>query len=1120
VVSFEFYLSFIKRRLFITSLVLLIFLFGTLPAWAQLTAYKHYNNGLGTWDYTLSTSSLWTDIYGSGSIDFWPSGKGDFPADNPAFGGCVGFSPSTVLYHWDYDGVIWNDAEGTISVWVAPAWNGENQGGVHPNGTGNDIITGDGIAEIPCTQGFNVLFFDNNVAPGYQLFVCYTDNGGAVTYENYPLGNTMDWIAGEWHHVCVSWDATEVMAGLDGTIFMKNARNGGFNFAKGGYLFGMMRTAWPENSWDGWADDLAVYDTALYTGYGNVGEPYPVPTEPATTPAPLFPEPNSPQEVWDWGFGMENDLFKDCYINFFDFAVFANNGWSFLDLAVFVNDWLRSNHPDDPDGEKPWDNITPCPMYPGNILANPSFEESSDISAAFWDKDYGQMTGEYEYHVAGNAHTGDKCLAITGTVAGMARWYIQDVYLVEGAGYHLSCWVKTEGTGVSGTVNFPDGGVTVSFGQTPTWTYIDRYFMADSTSREAIFLVSNGLGTVFFDDISIEMIQQPLYNTEAAITTNGQRLRRIVIPDDCNMADYYLAFDARRILKEMTGIEIAVETESTVSTTMGGLYISCAPDMSAYAADLASVGDEGIVLDINPDNIICLGNTARGVYYAVQELFYVLGCRWYTPWDGGECIPNTPTLTLPYQKIIHEPSFKLRGGKICQTYHFPPDMDVRGVYWESWCDWAGRNKMNNINASYPDPWDYGSIRGYSAQDWAGHTIHTIINPTTYFADHPEYFPEVNYPEGTVERTYMTPWAGRPGNVCVSNPEVIQICADFVIDYFDTHPFADRIHIGQMDVGAHCECASCKALDPPGSVEWSRKAEPPIAVLVFTDRWLWFINQIADIVKLAHPTKYVATYAYAETLTLPINPDNYPRDNVMIELTWSQVNLQDNSNWRPVRCYKHDMNDPTCPSNVEGMQVLTDWAALAPVSIYSYYLYYNNAGTAGAYCHHDAGFYRALYDVGVRHINDEIGTDTLAAPLLLNLRARLLWDINTDVDQYIDDFCNNVYGPAAIPVKQFFTALEETVSKSTKTHVYFNDFDLFTPAIIAELNGYLDSAETIAAGDTTLLARIARLRISLIYTEIKTLTNPAEIDALQAEAYSLIQTYNIPVGTNAYGVLAP
>ena len=778
-----------------------------------------------------------------------------------------------------------------------------------------------------------------------------------------------------------------------------------------------------------------------------------------------------------------------------------------------------------------------CPVFPGNILENPSFEDGSDVSATFWNKGSGgryghySQTGQDKCYIAGNAHSGEKCLAIANAKTGLARWYSEDVYLMEGAEYRLSCWIKTEGGDVAGRIWFPVIGIDFTFEDTPEWVRVEKYFVASKSDQNILFLMSEGPGTVFFDDISLEMTKNPLKNMKAKIETGGKALTQIVIPDDCTMADYYSAFEARRVLNEMTGIELPVVIKSTLSSKIGSIYIGCAPDMNEYSGDLSSVGDEGIVLDINPDNIICLGNTTRGVYYAVQELFYVLGCRWYTPWDGGECIPKTSTINLPYKKIVHEPSFKLRGEAYTQGYFYPPDMDYQHVNTDSWWDFGARNRMNGLNGSWPVPWDAGAIRGHSSQDWAGHTIYRIISPG-YFAEHPEYFPLI---DGV--RTYMTPWGKRPANICVSNQDVIKICADFAIDYFDTHPFAERFHIGQMDVGGQCECGLCLSLDPPGSVDWSTKKS---GILVITDRWLWFINHVADIVKLSYPDRFVSTYSYAETHTTPINPANNPRDNVMIEYAWAETNFQ--GEWDIVRCYKHDMDNPACPNNVDGLQILNNWVNLAPISIYSYYLYYNNTGTAGSYYNHDTSFYRSLYDAGVRHINEEVGADPVSAPLLLNLRMRVLWDINTDVDKYVDDFCNSVYGPAAATVKQFFTDVEGTILNSTKSHVFFNDFEIFTPEIIAKLDSYLDSAETLVVGNTTLEARIARLRVSLIYTKIKTLQNTSQaigidlkakepqadiaaakakqIVALKADANILIKKYNIPLSPLVWAGLAP
>ena len=1079
---------------------------------AKITAYFRYDADMST-DICADSQFY---LHSQPSIE---PGSQIISADGgrPNAGGALVIVPTIgSVYQTDSAGgigQILNSDEGTVEMWIAPNWNGVNQGGAGVGGSGaTQALFNVGGGSFTSSVGLHFGIFNNNYPDdGGQLFIFWIDSDLAYRDLNGSswqptggdiYGTTADWVAGQWHHVAFCWNEITLSMFLDGGLVDETTRPSAAHAFSNDVWIGAASGSPVAKTWDGKIDDLLIWDEVRYAGIYS--PPNSLPNEPQTN-----------QDVWDWGFGIGSDFDKNSLVNFLDFAILAGDEPNLPQLAFFVNDWLRTNDPCDLAAEKPW-RTNYCPTDPCEVLENPSFEDSSDSAAAFWA--FQNLSGQYSLSMVGNAHTGDKCLAITGIVAGTARSYGHNVYFVEGASYRLSGWVKSEGAGISGHIQIPNAGVIFYFTETPQWTYMEKYFVAPHTDMDPIYLFSYGLGTVFFDDISVEMTRMPTVVNKQTIPTNTEPLTEIIIPDNPTVADQYAAIEIQRVLKEMTGVELDIIPQPYSVFETGGIYVNCAPDMNDYIADLASIGDEGIVLDIN-DNIVCLGNTKRGVYYATGELLYQLGCRWYTPWDGGECIPSESTVTLPYQKIVHDPSFEMRGNKTGWSYHYPPAMAV-DTYYGGFIDWAGHNKMNALKGHYVTDFGYSSFRGQSTQDWGGHTIHTIVNPGIYFDDHPEYFPEVNYPEGTLERQHTTPWCGRPTNVCVSNTDVIQICADFVIDYFDTHPYATRVHIGQMDVGAHCECGPCKALDPPGSVDWDEKANG--AILVVTDRWVWFINQIADIVKLAHPTKYVATYAYAETLTRPINPANNPGDNTMMELTWSFLNLQDLTAWQAARCYKHDMSDPACPNNVEGMAVLNEWVALAPISIYSYYLYYNNPGTAGSYFHHDASFYRAIHDAGVRHINDEVGTDMLSAPLLLNLRARLLWDINTDVDEYIDEFCDIVYGPGSIFIKQYFAALEETVTQSVKTHVHFNDFDLFSPAILAELNDYLDSAELIISrtGKHELLPRIARLRLALIYTEIKTLTNPAAIDTLQADAYDLVQLYNIPVKASVWSVIAP
>ena len=161
--------------------------------------------------------------------------------------------------------------------------------------------------------------------------------------------------------------------------------------------------------------------------------------------------------------------------------------------------------------------------YTGNLLKNPSFEDSTETSAAFWTKGSGrwfkapqEYQGDYQdkLYVAGNGHTGEKCLAIIGTRAGMARWYTQNVYLIEGTKYHFSCWIKTAWPHVAGRILIHGVGLDLYLEDTTIWTHVEKCFTASKTGSEAVFLMGqglgtgfNGLGVIYFDDISIKKVK-------------------------------------------------------------------------------------------------------------------------------------------------------------------------------------------------------------------------------------------------------------------------------------------------------------------------------------------------------------------------------------------------------------------------------------------------------------------------------------------------------------------------------------------------------------------------------------------------------------------------------------
>jgi len=73
------------------------------------------------------------------------------------------------------------------------------------------------------------------------------------------------------------------------------------------------------------------------------------------------------------------------------------------------------------------------------------------------------------------------------------------------------------------------------------------------------------------------------------------------------------------------------------------------------------LGADAIGLLREGNRVYLAGNHDEAHYYAVAELLWRWGCRWYMPTDFGECIPEVKTLTLGELDV--DLSGKLKAGK-------------------------------------------------------------------------------------------------------------------------------------------------------------------------------------------------------------------------------------------------------------------------------------------------------------------------------------------------------------------------------------------------------------------------------------------------------------------------
>ncbi len=211
---------------------------------------------------------------------------------------------------------------------------------------------------------------------------------------------------------------------------------------------------------------------------------------------------------------------------------------------------------------------------------------------------------------------------------------------------------------------------------------------------------------------------------------------------------------------------------------------------------------------------------------------------------------------------------------------------------------------------------------------------------------------------------------------------------------------------------------------------------------------------------------------------------------------------------------------SCPKLKLDQARIKGWGKLAPVVNYSYYgnmspgyphdISYlvsdelqflkrnNGAGWTSELCPDMPPYWYPFY--GVNNVGDYVNADQAyelmahdqyANKLTYYVAAKLMWNIDADVEAVKDDFFTKFYGPAAANMKLYHEALEKAWKKhdicasslgKRNHHVSFLD-----SANISEIDGYLSAAATAAAsGSTDNVKRVAR--DTMLFNKWKSLYN--------------------------------
>ena len=447
----------------------------------------------------------------------------------------------------------------------------------------------------------------------------------------------------------------------------------------------------------------------------------------------------------------------------------------------------------------------------------------------------------------------------------------------------------------------------------------------------------------------------------------------IVVRSGASACERHAAEELRAFLKRQTGVELEIADDSSPLPEKAVLLGDTRHTAGLLGgAGTSGLGDEGFRLKACGNRLLVLGGPGRGPLYGVYELLERFGgCAWYS--SRFEVVPRLDSFSVPCGlDEVQRPAFALRTQN---------GNGLRGKH-----ALAARNKMN-LESFGPELG--GSRFRYDRVLGKCHTFEPLMPASRWFADHPEYFSEIDG-----RRT------GFKSQLCLTNPDVRRICTEEVLKRIaDSYPEGIRYYgVSQNDWTTFCRCERCAAVD--------RREKSHSGTLIE------FVNHIAAAVERKYPDVTIETLAYTYTRRPPANLR--PRRNVHVCLCTIECDFA-----RPIASSR-------CIENRWTHQSLKKWGAgQAGLGVWDY------ATDFACYLHPWPNF-RSLrpnldlyHDCGVSQMlvqNDGAGENDIWTDLRVWLIAKWMWNPKLDEETLLKRAFTDCFGPAADDVRRCFDEL--------------------------------------------------------------------------------------------------
>jgi hypothetical protein len=593
---------------------------------------------------------------------------------------------------------------------------------------------------------------------------------------------------------------------------------------------------------------------------------------------------------------------------------------------------------------------------------------------------------------------------------------------------------------------------------------------------------------------------QKTVNDKVLLAENGQPKAIIVLPDSSRdeaaqpneRMNLLAAQQLQEFLKRMSGAEFKIARLAEMDDVqVNGASIS---SVKVPATSYIVVGESeltkklGITPELKPgamyvkaagNTLVLMGPTdgtpyTGGTLYAAHHVLESLGMKYLWPGESGLAIPKLKDIAVPYGTQMFTPIIQQRNMRMvlggARTNEGAKDLGIEEDYQKKLIENAklkatfatrsvgGWNEWHNM----------GGSRGISG----GHSFGDLYE--RFGKNHPGWF--ALQPNGS-----RTQHSSERARLCVSNSQLIQQIAADIIAKADANPNMQSTPLSPNDGGTDtfCMCKvnelgepGCATYDPPEGRKIDNLYGWNMPYVSLTDRYMVFSNRVAEIVAKKYPNLLLVVDAYSAYSAPPVKTKLNP--NLVVRYVPSTMEDWDAWSQKASKLYWRP-NTLSSPYRIAELKFNSEYGK-------------------------DLNY--AAHHSTIATDFDSIINNWATEGLNYYIVAKMNWNPDANVQQLMDEYCRDGFGPAADEIKRYFKIAEQiTDVREPEMFRRYNNgnpigvtvhvrpdtlIEYYTPEKMAQLRALLDAAtqKTSGAQNEDFRKRVDFLRIGLDWTDIQ------------------------------------